>query len=153
MEAETYSVTAAAEIAGVPRGTLAAWRSRGDAPASAWGVHDLLNLGVLADLLRGGLTLEAGQALAWRIRPEDWAKAEERGIGRWMMSATRDDNGVWAVGFGKPGHLASPPRCTVIIDLTEIAAKIRRRAADYAPAETGRNRQHATLEADRSVNA
>ena len=142
MEADTYSVTVAAEIAGVPRGTLAAWRSRGDAPASTWGVYDLLNLGGLADLLRGGLTLDAGQALAWRIRPEDWAKAEERAIGRWMMSATRDDDGVWAVGFGKPGHLVSPPKCTVTIDLTQIAAKIRKRAADYAPAETSKERNN-----------
>ena len=58
------------------------------------------------------------------------------------MGATRDDDGTWAVGFGKPGHLVTPPRCAVTVDLSSIAAKIRRRAADYSPGEASKERQN-----------
>lgn len=133
MNTQTFSVTAAAEIAEIPRGTLAAWRSRGDAPVKSWGEHELLNLGVLADLLRGGLTLEAATALAWRITPGDWQRVEEMAPSRCMMQATRDDNGTWGLNFSKPGHASAyPPRCTVVTDLTTIAVTIKKRVAEYA---------------------
>ena len=116
-QAETFSVTAAAALAGLPRGTLAAWRHRGHAPAEGegWALVDVLGLALAAELARAGLRPEAARAVAEAARGA-WGRVlaqHPRGARRLILVARRDDLSP------SPGGVPALPRDSWMVQVFE----------------------------------
>jgi hypothetical protein len=57
----------AARLAGVARGTVASWRTRGHAPRRGYSLGDVLSLHVAARLAELSMPVEPAAAIAWQL--------------------------------------------------------------------------------------
>jgi hypothetical protein len=147
-QAETFSVTAAAALAGLPRGTLAAWRHRGHAPAGGEGgaLADVLGLALAAELVRVGLRPAAARAVARAARGA-WGRVlaarQPLGARRLILVARRDDpgsgpgadpasaGGGWVAEVFEAGSLPPPAAVPVLqVDLGAVARGVLARLAE-----------------------
>jgi hypothetical protein len=124
MESETVSVTNAAAVAGLQRGTLASWRSRGHVPQREYDLADALSLALAADLVAMGLNVETAAAVGWGVR-EDWGRVIAAGNSRLFLLARLGEDGRWLFAVCPQREIPTPPiGGTIQVDLTHIAKRV-----------------------------
>src|SRR4051812_3452871 len=140
MDDDTLSVTEAAALAGVPRGTLSSWRSRGHATRLA-GFPDVVGLALIRELSDLGLSVAAAAGIAEAARGR-WGAvhnskrrvflvAQPAGDGRWRAGLYRGD-AMPAVGAG------------VVVEVTRLVREVSERVLATAPRRRARRVRQAS---------
>jgi hypothetical protein len=125
MDAPTCSISQAAALAGVPRGTVSCWKSRGAVAEGDWTTADLCSLLLLSRLTKSGVELKPAAAVAQAVK-DKWPDVALASPRRTLLLAKPDVGGRWTVALCSPAELpAFPADATVlVVDLHAIAAKV-----------------------------
>lgn len=132
----TYSPKEAANIVGIPFGTMAAWRSRGDIEKEwRYTVEGLCSLHLLRWLTETmGLRLEVATSIARQVQENgDWALVHRNQPKRTFLYAspqTSDRTGPWDFSISTKMPITLPVMPSVIVDLSVIDRLIHERLAE-----------------------
>src|SRR4051794_22022639 len=123
MDTTHVPVTAAAELAGLPRGTVAAWRHRGAVPADAFTLADTASLVLVGDLTRMGLSSAVANRIGRHCR-DKWGEIATSGKRSFLFASTTETGG-WTFSIRKHGDFPPPPVSGVLqADLSAIARRV-----------------------------
>lgn len=131
VDPDAVSVTDAAALAGLPRGTVASWRHRGHVPADVLGLPDALSLVLAGDLHRLGLRIEAAAAIGRLVRG-DWQRVIAESPRRFFLAARLGEDGRWVCDVLRAPP--PPPAAGLLqVDLSAIARRVLEHIAKAGP--------------------